>query len=377
MDEIELTKTERENAESKYEAVGNYLTDKMDCEFYPQGSFATHTIIRPLKTAKRKEYDLDAMVQFKYSKASTAPKEIKKELKQALLSSGVYRDKLHYEEWDKCWTLDFANVNDDTSFSMDLVPAVLEDELIRKITYTPYSDTLGSITNKNNSGEYFWVGNNSKGFANWFINQGKNLDSRIVKNILYRASADVSPLAGNEINISLSRVVKILKRHRDIYYEDHNINDYKPASAIILASAGLLAERVQNASSELDVLQKIVQNLMSFQGKSLFLNDELYLAEIPNGISGIISRNSGRWEMLNPTDSRDNLLDAWNGEEGAKISRYFFEWVSSLSDLLPEFEDMREKTKERIFYENFGIGQVQKSVPEVDVNNPLKPWRQS
>lgn len=375
MDEIELKKSERENAESKYEAVGNYLTDMLDCEFYPQGSFATHTIIRPLKSAKRKEYDLDAMVQFKYSKILADPQKIKEELKRAVLSSGVYSKKLHDEEWDKCWTLDFADVNGDTGFSMDLVPSVLEPESVKTFVSTPYSETLGSITNKNTLGQYSWVGNNSKGFANWFINQGKNLDLRLMKSIKQFDATAVSPLAGDEINTSLSRIVKILKRHRDIYYDERDINDYKPASAIILASAGMLVEQLENVRTELELLQGIVRKLISFKGKTLFLNDSLYLAKIPDGISGIISRNDGQWEMLNPTDFRDNLLDTWNGKDGVKISKFFFEWISSLSNLLPEFEDMREKTKERIFFENFGIGKAQESISEVEVVKPTRPWR--
>lgn len=374
LSDIELTDTERENASSKYEAVGNYLSEALGVKVYPQGSFATNTIIRSYSKSDKKRYDLDAMVQYPYDKKDISPKFIKQSLKIALESNGVYKEKLNQEEFDKCWTLDFAVIGKDTYFSMDLVPSILEDEITRYLDDSVYSDTLGFITSRNSWGEYSWVGNNSIGFSQWFIEQGKIVDEKMFKLNKNDISATVEPLRTRSISTTLSRTVKILKRHRDIYYNKNKIEEFKPASSIILASVGKVSELIETADDEIALLKQIVSflqlnNPLTFKGSENFLKYK--------EISMIISRENNTWVLLNPADSRDNLLDSWNSENGKIISGYFFQWLSSLYEVLEELSDnMRSHTKNFILSEHFSVKiEGSEEIPEYTVGQEVvRPW---
>lgn len=374
LSDIELTDTERKNASSKYEAVGSYLSKSLGVIVYPQGSFATNTIIRPYNKADKKVYDLDAMVQFPFDKTDVSPKFIKQSLKNSLETHGIYKEKLNQEESDKCWTLNFAEVGNDTYFSMDLVPSILEDEISRFLNDSDYSDSLGFITSRNQMGEYNWVGNNSIGFSKWFIEQGKIIGEKLYKLSEKNISATVEPLRTRTISTTLSRIVKILKRHRDIYYNKNEIEDFKPASSIILASVGKVSELIETADDELSLLKQIVtilqlSNSLTFKG-----SENLYRYK---EISNIISRENDIWVLKNPADSRDNLLDSWNSEHGNIISDYFFQWLHSLDEVLDELSDnMRLNSKNFVLSEHFKLNvEGRTEIPEYNVGQEVvKPW---
>ena len=46
-------------------------------------------------------------------------------IKETLCKSEVYKEKLQNKEWDKCWTLEYAEVNG-IGFNIDIVPGVAE-----------------------------------------------------------------------------------------------------------------------------------------------------------------------------------------------------------------------------------------------------------
>lgn len=110
---------------------------------------------------------LDAVCEIKKSKSDTTAEEIKKMVGDALKTDGTYR-KMLQPEWDKCWTLEYADVNG-IGFSVDIVPAVAEEDIVLKNTleaggvdFTVYDSQI-AITHKNRD-EYTW-NRQSKGLS--------------------------------------------------------------------------------------------------------------------------------------------------------------------------------------------------------------------
>ena len=57
---VDITPTMYNNAVDKYQALGKFFEENgIECDIYPQGSFALGTVVRPLKTGKQSDYDLD------------------------------------------------------------------------------------------------------------------------------------------------------------------------------------------------------------------------------------------------------------------------------------------------------------------------------
>ena len=60
-------------------------------------------------------------------KGKTTAKYVKNIIKEILCKSEVYKERLQNREWDKCWTLEYAEVNG-IGFNIDIVPGVSESD---------------------------------------------------------------------------------------------------------------------------------------------------------------------------------------------------------------------------------------------------------
>ena len=131
---LDISPTMYKNATDKYKAVGTYLQEQgLNCDIFPQGSFSLGTVVRPYRESKNADYDLDFICCLDEAKEKTTAKYVKNIVKDTLCRSEVYREKLQNKEWDKCWTLEYAEVNG-VGFNIDIVPAVPEsDETVQSM----------------------------------------------------------------------------------------------------------------------------------------------------------------------------------------------------------------------------------------------------
>lgn len=129
---LDISPTMYKNATEKYKAVGTYLQNQgLTCDIFPQGSFSLGTVVRPYRESKEADYDLDFICCLGDKKETTTAKHVKNVVKETLCNSEVYKEKLQNIEWDKCWTLEYAEVNG-IGFNIDIVPGVSEsDDIIQ------------------------------------------------------------------------------------------------------------------------------------------------------------------------------------------------------------------------------------------------------
>ena len=172
-EKLDISPTMYEYAVARYQGISQYLADNgIDADFYPQGSFRTGTVVRPIKDGIETDFDIDVICELSSKKEATTPKQTKKTVGQALEKNTVYKEKLQPEE-DRCWTLKYADVSDGIGFSLDVVPSVGESNtaiagLINSGVQIQYAGTALAITEKRGAENYSWLPSNPKGFGNWF-----------------------------------------------------------------------------------------------------------------------------------------------------------------------------------------------------------------
>ena len=64
-EKLDISPTMYEYAVARYQGISQYLADNgIDADFYPQGSFRTGTVVRPIKDGVEADYDIDVTGHF-------------------------------------------------------------------------------------------------------------------------------------------------------------------------------------------------------------------------------------------------------------------------------------------------------------------------
>lgn len=379
-----------EKAIGHYNAVATFLQKQgIESDIYPQGSYSLGTVVRPYKESEDAAYDLDAVCEIKINKSDTTAEEIKKMVGDALKSDGTYR-KMLQEEWDKCWTLEYADVNG-IGFSVDIVPAVAEEDIVLKnnletegVDFTVYDSQI-AITHKDGE-RYTWKTSNPKAYQNWF----KKLNESFVKAERQRLAkrrdgrlyvlneATVEKIPETQERSALQRVIQIVKYHADVYYTKGNIKEYKSASVIITTLIALLAQEADPSLEVFPLLSYIVGELEIY-GENLSLTESVFAKRYEN--KNIIRRIGGQWILRNPLNPSENLVDSWNQEP--RKAQYFFQWIRMLKkDYLTSLDTEDEKFV-AVLENNFGKDYLQKNLnisayarkDPVNISVASKPYR--
>jgi len=373
-----------------YNAVAAFLHEQgIESDIYPQGSYSLGTVVRPYKESEDAAYDLDAVCEININKSDTTAEEIKKMVGDALKSDGTYR-KMLQEEWDKCWTLEYADVNG-IGFSVDIVPAVAENDIILKNTlvtegvdFSVYDSQI-AITHKDGE-KYTWKTSNPKAYQNWF----KELNESFVKAERQRLAkrrdgrlyvlneGTVEKIPEIQERSALQRVIQIVKYHADVYYTKGNIKEYKSASVIVTTLIALLAQEADPSLEVFPLLSYIVGQLEIY-GENLSLTESAFSKRYEN--KNVIRRIGGQWVLRNPLNPSENLVDSWN-QEPCK-AQYFFQWIRMLKkDYLTSLDTEDEKFV-AVLENNFGKDYLQKSLnmgvyarkEPANINVASKPYR--
>lgn len=385
---LDLPHSLYENAVEKYEALGKLLNDNgLECDIYPQGSFATGTVVRPIKNGENANYDLDTVVVVHQDKAYTSAENIKKTVGDIIAECKRYRKSP--TEYDTCWTIEFANEND-IGFNIDVVPCVLEDDstLTRlKAKSLPqtrlYVEQSIAITKKTTQTTYEWSTNNPLGFKEWFdeINKPFLKFSRDQRKIMFEtraAVAEIEEIPSDEERSSIQIAIQILKRHRDVYFSRINSN-LKPISAIITTLAATVAKKADVSLHPVDLLAFIIEEITSYAGLDIYFESTGEYEQ-----RSLILKHRGAWILNNPVNPEDNLLDSWNQSNGAQKAKAFFDWIKAIKEnFMGAFSLNDDFRFFSAMCESFGNDFVNQSeirqryCPPPKPVYPTKPWRRT
>lgn len=332
---LDLSPSMYKEATEKYKNLGEFLSESdMLVDIYPQGSFATGTVVRPYKDSKDSDYDVDCICLLHMNKNKISPEEVKNIIGDKIKTNEMYAKKLLPED-SRCWTLEYADKNG-IGFNLDIVPSLPADyELISKIISVgvrkDLADVAISITNKENS-KYSWCDSNPKGYSEWFKDINKpfleyNRSKR--RQILFESNREifnsVEEIPEYIERSALQMVIQILKRHRDIYFTKRRKEKYKPISAIITTMVGQISRTAQYNMDVLELLEYVVNEIIIYS--NLLRRNQKEFSLLYESKS-ILSKKEDKWTILNPVNPLDNLTDSWN--EDSDKAKYFFEWVNQI-----------------------------------------------
>ena len=307
---LDISPSDFKLARDRYRAVadwlqgGRYLSgDSIDV--YLQGSFRLGTVIRPYRNSKDSDYDVDQVCEINGRRPP--PGILKNDVGDRMKSNGTYQQMLD-DEGRRCWTLIYAGQEGRPGFHLDILPAALLGTGGSKIR----------ITHKSN-GAYSWRTSNPNGYYQWFksinvfgeqliVEQKEELFSNNRR--LYETQEDVPTQL---LRTPLQRAVQILKRHRDVHFNDR---DFSPISIIITT---ICAHRYQN-DNVFETLQEFVGYI---QGRLAAVHNLRTL-----NVDGVLDYIGGKWIIKNPADYDENFADRW--VEDPEYSEAFFAWVYKL-----------------------------------------------
>jgi len=331
---LDITSTQYELAKEKYKAVGRWLaegeycilgSDKKQCfkdgEIYPQGSIQLETVVKPIG---KKEFDIDLV----FYTPNISAYDIKPEYLRELIGNRLKEHKTYnkiLKPLNRGWCLEYAN-----EFHLDITPSLENHN-------EPYNESELVADKKLKQ----YMPTNPKGFSQWFGNISEMqpllditksmFESRsVVVTLDSAATVTELPKHNPKNKALLKRYVQILKKHRDVIFQDQN---NAPISIIITTlTAKAYAYCIQSFSynNAYDLMLDTLKHMLKF----------------------IEIRNSLYW-VENPTVNGENFAEKWNTNPERK--KAFYKWHNQCLTFFSRFnENMGQNVLFDSIKEGFG-----------------------
>jgi hypothetical protein len=264
---VQLDDTRYDRMKTSYESVKSWLeNDELffklySNDVYPHGSVRILTTVKPIG---KDEFDLDIAIQLKSNTLQT-PQRIYAELKRCM-ESYVKKHGLKIEAKNRCIRLNYAG-----DFHMDILPGIQESPFDQNKIKVPDRE-LGD-----------WVSSNPRGYGDWFIGKANLVKESLLEKAL---RAEKLPADNFKYKKPLQRAVQLIKRYRDIYFQEDDT--YKTSSIILTTIAG---QFYQGEESIFDTVDNIITTIRT----------KVYQ---PNG----------RLKIVNPVNAEEDFTDKWGDE---------------------------------------------------------------
>lgn len=317
---IDIPDSAYETAERRYHDIGLWFgRPESRCannnpHIYSQGSFRLGTVVKPINGDGEYDLDIGCRLRIGISKTSHTQKQLKHLIGTELEAYRIARRvEERLEEKHRCWRLKYA---DSVQFHIDTVPSIPETEEQRQIILNSMirggaADALsravaqhtGAITdNRKPNYETIssdWRISNSEGYSLWFESRMK-LAMQLLENRAFKArAAKVDDLPAYRWKSPLQRCVQILKRHRDIMYEESP--DNQPISIILTTLAG------QTYQGEVEIADAL-DRVLSDMGNKVYPSNP----RVPN-----------------PVNPAEDFADKWGDPKyrHLKLEEHFKQWL--------------------------------------------------
>jgi hypothetical protein len=304
------------------------------------------------------EYDLDNVVTLTLPKTQMTQKDLKTLFGEEICAYAEAHQMLSpLEEMNRCWRLHYS---DEITFHLDTLPCVAEEESVvaaiiglgvprelakRAVAITDKRHPHYALISAN------WLSSNPRGFARWFEERTRSYAlprlRRLVEARLYSSVEDVPAY---EWKTPLQRSIQLLKRHRDVMFQEN---------------------------PELAPISMILTNLAthSYNGES----------DIFTAVTGIVDRmpsfiRAGRPRVPNPADPAEDYADKWSKEP--QLEQNFWSWhMQAKADLarLPSVRqmfrlDLTQEQLRQFQSAPISVRSVSYAAPAITITSAPKPW---
>lgn len=381
-EDIDIPPGKYQQAVERYRGVGRWLEQgeypgcSAEPDMYPQGSFRLGTVVRPVRNGIEASYDIDLVCELPISKDRTTPGSLKTMVGNRIKENGTYEPLLD-DEGRRCWTLEYAE-QDGIGFHLDVLPAVPDRR-------GPLDSAI-AITHKDN-GEYSWSASNPRGYGAWFDQRNEEAFGRVrtEQKLALQARAPnvftkVDDVPDQLVRTPLQRAIQLMKRHRDVNFDNPRVNKYAPISIIITTLSALFYQ------NEHDVYAALAGIVSQLHAHAASMNNGMSTHHLSG--SPIQRTADGRWYIGNPINRDENFADRWHEDDHAR-ARAFFAWVDALRDDLvkivaeKEIDLVKRQLSQSLGiparsqrFSLLGLAPAMSSPPRIQIKEPAKPWRQ-
>ncbi|GGD30454.1 nucleotidyltransferase domain-containing protein [Flavobacterium orientale] len=319
--ELQLDKTRLERMETAYNAVAevlknddNFFND-LEIEVYAQGSKRTGTTVKPINGD---DFDLDTVLHIYDIYYNHSPENIYNALVNALNKDEYYKTIM--EKKKRC-----VRINYKSDFHMDILPACMPNSFDKENIRIPEKELRN------------WSYGNPKGHANWFLNIANSVEKPMLRefsSVLLEAKVETEPLPEElYLKTPLQRGVQLLKRCRDIYFQD---KDNRVSSIVITT---LVASLYQGENSIFETIDNVSRRIK-----------ENYLEAVKKGY---------KFKVINPVNSSEDFTDSWTNEHYISFYDFISDFYTKWQNLKTSFETGKED-----YIKLFGEGIYKKSLNE-------------
>lgn len=293
-DELNITTTMLDKAINSYTAVGKWLSDGIlyDVKIMPQGSMNLGTVVRPI--SEKDEYDVDLVCLLKNG-GSLPLDRIKNLVGDRLKAHGTYLQMLE-REGKRCWTMQYDE------FHMDILPCV---PMLNY--YVEPQLTSIKLTHKNERGEYEARFSDPYAYHVWFEDRMREILHIEKGYYAARENIDIAKVPTYKVRTPLQKVIQLLKRHRDILFQD---NDKDAPISIIITTLAALA--YNGETNVYEALCNIVEKMPLF-----------------------IKERRGEYWVENPVMQEENFAEKWN-EAPDKRTAFMYWLRKAKQDLIED-----------------------------------------
>lgn len=305
-EKLQLSPTRYQQAESRYLAIGEWLNAEGTAlaifkpVIYPQGSMRIGTTVRP---RGRQEHDLDLVLELKADwRLFPRPVVLLDMVQNRLLENKTYHGMI--ERKNRCIRIIYAN-----EFHLDILPACPNPDAGLYCVLVP--DCAAED----------WKHSNPKGYALWFERTAELKRAEFKRHIEplpeQAAVADLAPL---------KRAVQLLKRYRDVYFEE--TPELAPVSILLTTlAAQYYGGQLSVGAALMSILEGIVSSIPTY----------------------------GRLYVPNPTNPLEDFSERWDSEP--KAYKAFVSAFTNFRDQWAGVNDLRgihqvSALMEKLFGEN-------------------------
>ena len=321
---IEIPKQKHKEAMDRFDSVEDCLKNDHkllslgDLYIYLQGSFRLGTVVCPIKKGAENNYDIDLVCELDPINENISPRTIKKAVGDCLKQNHNLR-KLLDQEGKRCWTIQYKE-QDGIGFHLDVLSAVSDST-------DDFPTAIATTTKKTR--KYDWSLSDPEGYATWFHRGNQVHTSFPVHFYQCLQTNSFLPHTENDCAVDrddrtpLQQSIQILKRHRDMTFNNTNKSDYPPISIIITTLATQLYSGQNNLFSTLtDIVKKmhrVVEYLLDTMDGGAASGSDLIQYDA----------SQKKWYIPNPIDEKENFADRWHEDNNARAFD-FFKWVYAL-----------------------------------------------
>lgn len=323
--ELQLDKSRAERMETAYNAVSEILKkdndffEGLEIEVYAQGSKRIGTTVKPIN---REDFDLDIVLHIYDPYYNHSPEEIFNALVRSLEKESYYKEIM--EKKKRCVRLNYKS-----DFHMDILPGCMPDLFQNEMIMIP-EKALKS-----------WSSGNPKGFSNWFLGIAEMVKEPFLKrysDVLLKAQVESERLPEEVyLKTPLQRAVQLVKRYRDIYFQD---KDYR-VSSIVLTT--LIAQFYEGEDSIFETLDHVIGRIKE------------------NYMEAITRR--AKFKVINPVNPNEDFTDSWTNNHYQSFYSFISDFHKKWSGLKNSFESSKED-----YIHLFGEGIYKKALSDQSLN---------